>query len=113
MLKIAYRCPFALWKVPIKLVYMFLRRFNMDPSRNEFAHLNVGRVYINHFQQYVVFLLFPLCIQTVPKLFSFHSKSSIYVPLYQKLKNIEIRVLCFLFIMIYKSLEKSTKICWI
>ena len=27
----------------------------MDPSRNEFAHLKVGRVYINHFQQYVVF----------------------------------------------------------
>ena len=52
-------------KVPIKLVYMFLRRFNMDPNCNEFAHLNVGRVYINHFQQYVVFLLFPLCIQTV------------------------------------------------
>ena len=30
-------------KVPFKLVYMFLRRFNMDPSRSEFAHLNVGR----------------------------------------------------------------------
>ena len=66
-------------KVPIKVVYMFLRRFNMDPSRNEFAHLNVGRVYINHFQQYVVFLLFPLCIQTVSKLLSFHSKSSIQI----------------------------------
>ena len=62
-------------KVPIKLVYMFLRRFNMDPSRNEFAHLNVGRVYINHFQQYVVFLLFPLCIHTVSKLFSFILRS--------------------------------------
>ena len=66
-------------KVPIKLVYMFLRRFNMDPSRNEFAHLNVGRVYINHFQQYVVFLLFPLCIQTVSKLFSFHSSIQIFI----------------------------------
>ena len=86
-------------KVPIKLVYMFLRRFNMDPNRNEFAHLNVGRVYINHFQQCVVFLLFPLCIQTVSKLFSFHSSIQIF-PLYQKLKKIEIRVLCFLFIMI-------------
>ena len=65
-------------KVPIKLVYMLLRRFNMDPSRSEFAHLNVGRVYINNYQQYVVFLLFPLCIQTVSKLFD-HSSIQIFI----------------------------------
>ena len=74
-------------KVPIELVYMFLRRFNMDPSRSEFAHLNVGRVYINHFQQYVVFLLFPLCIQTVSKLFSFHSSIQLCIFMFHYIRS--------------------------
>ena len=33
----------------------------------------------------------------------------LYVPLYQKLKNIEIRVLCFFFIRIYKLLKNLLK----
>ena len=30
----------------------------MNPSRYRLAHSNVGRVYINPFQQYVIFKLF-------------------------------------------------------